>query len=242
MKTFLKELDSKILARLRDFLDGDERPEGTFCLEQLYGYLFAIASAPVMAPPSQWLSVIFNDKDAIYRDMREANDILQAVMAIYNQLNAQVLEREPRLPGICQPVSEAIKNLEFGSPLSQWAQGFLEGHNFLVEMWDEGTPEALDEELGSCLMILSFFADIELAETYHAESSQPGISLETMADSILKLFPEAMSAYANLGRAIYEVNLEQEQVTEPFFRDPKIGRNDPCPCGSGKKYKHCCLH
>lgn len=22
---------------------------------------------------------------------------------------------------------------------------------------------------------------------------------------------------------------------------PKIGRNDPCPCGSGKKYKHCCL-
>jgi tetratricopeptide (TPR) repeat protein len=22
---------------------------------------------------------------------------------------------------------------------------------------------------------------------------------------------------------------------------PRIGRNDPCPCGSGKKYKHCCL-
>lgn len=23
---------------------------------------------------------------------------------------------------------------------------------------------------------------------------------------------------------------------------PKVGRNDPCPCGSGKKYKHCCLN
>ena len=23
---------------------------------------------------------------------------------------------------------------------------------------------------------------------------------------------------------------------------PKIGRNQPCPCGSGKKYKHCCWH
>ncbi|WP_026016950.1 SEC-C metal-binding domain-containing protein, partial [Catenovulum agarivorans] len=22
----------------------------------------------------------------------------------------------------------------------------------------------------------------------------------------------------------------------------KVGRNDPCPCGSGKKYKKCCLH
>jgi hypothetical protein len=26
-----------------------------------------------------------------------------------------------------------------------------------------------------------------------------------------------------------------------FRREPKIGRNDPCPCGSGKKYKKCCL-
>ena len=24
-------------------------------------------------------------------------------------------------------------------------------------------------------------------------------------------------------------------------RDPKVGRNDPCPCGSGKKFKKCCL-
>ena len=27
---------------------------------------------------------------------------------------------------------------------------------------------------------------------------------------------------------------------KPFIREPKIGRNDPCPCGSGKKYKKCC--
>jgi len=30
-------------------------------------------------------------------------------------------------------------------------------------------------------------------------------------------------------------------VVEPIHnRLPKIGRNDPCPCGSGKKYKKCC--
>lgn len=29
---------------------------------------------------------------------------------------------------------------------------------------------------------------------------------------------------------------------EPYVRpEPKIGRNDPCPCGSGKKYKRCCM-
>ncbi|HPR90006.1 MAG TPA: SEC-C metal-binding domain-containing protein, partial [Synergistaceae bacterium] len=26
----------------------------------------------------------------------------------------------------------------------------------------------------------------------------------------------------------------------PVKKGPKTGRNDPCPCGSGKKYKHCC--
>jgi len=29
---------------------------------------------------------------------------------------------------------------------------------------------------------------------------------------------------------------------EPYRADKKIGRNDPCPCGSGKKYKKCCLN
>lgn len=33
----------------------------------------------------------------------------------------------------------------------------------------------------------------------------------------------------------------QPPAIEPFVRtQPKVGRNDPCPCGSGRKYKHCC--
>ena len=31
----------------------------------------------------------------------------------------------------------------------------------------------------------------------------------------------------------------QRHVVEPIKADPKVGRNDPCPCGSGKKYKNC---
>ena len=34
---------------------------------------------------------------------------------------------------------------------------------------------------------------------------------------------------------------EKPTVSQPYVRmTPKIGRNDPCPCGSGKKYKKCC--
>ena len=37
-------------------------------------------------------------------------------------------------------------------------------------------------------------------------------------------------------RALYKEQKESGTVRKP----KKIGRNDPCPCGSGKKYKHCC--
>ena len=37
------------------------------------------------------------------------------------------------------------------------------------------------------------------------------------------------------------VDAEGDALDEPFVRaEPKVGRNDPCPCGSGKKYKKCC--
>ena len=32
----------------------------------------------------------------------------------------------------------------------------------------------------------------------------------------------------------------QTGKSQPIRKGPKVGRNDPCPCGSGKKYKHCC--
>lgn len=33
---------------------------------------------------------------------------------------------------------------------------------------------------------------------------------------------------------------KQEKSSHTLVKPPKIGRNDPCPCGSGKKYKKCC--
>lgn len=36
-----------------------------------------------------------------------------------------------------------------------------------------------------------------------------------------------------------ELYLEQKQ-SGTIVKAPKVGRNDPCPCGSGKKYKKCC--
>ena len=34
--------------------------------------------------------------------------------------------------------------------------------------------------------------------------------------------------------------LEMNNIQKEFLEREKIGRNDPCPCGSGKKFKKCC--
>jgi preprotein translocase subunit SecA len=41
---------------------------------------------------------------------------------------------------------------------------------------------------------------------------------------------------------VSEVNSEvsAEQIVRPVRTGPRVGRNDPCPCGSGKKHKKCC--
>jgi SEC-C motif-containing protein len=40
----------------------------------------------------------------------------------------------------------------------------------------------------------------------------------------------------------YYVDGELVKPQTKVHQGPKVGRNDPCPCGSGKKYKRCCGH
>jgi preprotein translocase subunit SecA len=60
------------------------------------------------------------------------------------------------------------------------------------------------------------------------------------AESMALQFQHAEAAAAQEAEADGTEPLQQEPQPAPFVRDGgKVGRNDPCPCGSGKKYKHC---
>jgi preprotein translocase subunit SecA len=45
---------------------------------------------------------------------------------------------------------------------------------------------------------------------------------------------------ANQKEQAIEASKKTEEKPEPIYAGPKVGRNDPCPCGSGLKYKKCC--
>jgi preprotein translocase subunit SecA len=47
-------------------------------------------------------------------------------------------------------------------------------------------------------------------------------------------------AQARASDVVSEAAAAMAEKAKPIRTGPKVGRNDPCPCGSGKKYKHCC--
>ena len=96
------------------------------------------------------------------------------------------------------------------------------------------------EELDATLMALAFFSSRQMAEDFHAEDTSGEQSFEAMADAIHRVFPRAVAQYAHMGRSIATVLAEHDAEEPDPTHDAKVGRNDPCPCGSGKKYKKCC--
>ena len=228
-------------SRLMTFLSAPERPEGTMTYCELTGFLFAVSCSPELVQPSEWLPLVFNENDGGFETIEEAQEILPAIMALYNHVNRSVLEGEPALPPGCTVHAESISNLEPDAPLSQWARGFGGGHDWLENVWDEYAPEEFDDELGADLLVLSFFASRELAEAYRKEIKSQDKPMEELAREMLRTLPDAMRSYARIGRALYEAVLSEPRIeTRVPVRHEKIRRNDPCPCGSGKKYKKCC--
>ncbi|MFI5314549.1 MAG: SEC-C metal-binding domain-containing protein [Myxococcota bacterium] len=53
------------------------------------------------------------------------------------------------------------------------------------------------------------------------------------------MLPDVEHALAH-GHSHHHAHDHDHEVQAPYVREsPKVGRNDPCPCGSGKKFKKC---
>jgi uncharacterized protein len=67
-------------------------------------------------------------------------------------------------------------------------------------------------------------------------------------DALIATAPDDIARWISTLNAWRLANYNPLQAATPIWRRSspaakKIGRNDPCPCGSGKKYKRCCgLH
>jgi uncharacterized protein YchJ len=69
-------------------------------------------------------------------------------------------------------------------------------------------------------------------------ASEPAVAKPSPAASQHVHGPDCHHDHDHGGHGEYDPNVFLKK--QPVFRtEPKVGRNDPCPCGSGKKYKKC---
>jgi preprotein translocase subunit SecA len=64
--------------------------------------------------------------------------------------------------------------------------------------------------------------------------------IASIKEDVTRLIYRVMVAAPQAAAKNVHQNMGEETEKKPIKRDKKIGRNEPCPCGSGKKYKQCC--
>jgi len=218
VKRIPKSMTKNETQQLAEFLEDPKRPTGTLRFHELQGFLFTIASSPETIPTSEWLQLISDDEDIGFEDEDEAQQILNGIMALYNDVNTSVLARSKNLPNGCSFADDLDANLDENSSIRQWSRGFLVGHNWLAEVWEEHLIEEMEEECGATMMVLSFFSSRQLAEAYYDDGKptreDQDKSFEDFANTMRELFPSAMASYAHMGRTIFEVLLENTDGAE----------------------------
>ncbi len=209
-----QELDRLEALLASDALGGEAMP-----LDALQGLFFAIASAPDVILPSHWVPVALGE-GMDFETEEQAGEALALVMRFYNQCVRAAKAEDFTLL--------LYQRDGGGDDLETWCAGYLDGVELSVPGWHEaGDPDEVDELLFPFIVLAGELPDDEKRRFRDAEWRELVKSCED-----------------TIGDAIVEVREYWNVVRNPPAtvrrESPKTGRNDPCPCGSGKKFKQCC--
>jgi len=206
------------------------------------GFLLSVMACPELIMPSEWTDIV--QGEAVFNNVDEARAVAEAHMALMNWISECIREELPAIPADCRPDPDPMRILEANNDFSRWCCGLTAGHLWAEDVWNEELDEDSDDDraLGMALVLFSFFGDRKMAEQVVEEATRENgsdaMTLEETANKFHRLIDQAAVEYSAIG-------LEYRRMpSAPPSRQPvrseKIGRNQPCPCGSGKKYKKCC--
>jgi uncharacterized protein len=218
-------LQEFLLERIDDDAETEGKDEGVLAISELDGLLTAIVSAPVTILPSRWLPAVWGDFAPVWDDIADAEHVLGLMMRHMNGI-AGVLMRDPE---DFEPMFEerSVDGKTY-TIVDEWCEGYMRGVGLAAEEW-----RAAGEDMTRMLAPILAFTSLTdwLAHEKYSEAET-----DRVRDAIAPAVREIHAWW--LAR-----RSEAAHVPEPVRRKgPRIGRNDPCPCGSGKKYKKCCLH
>lgn len=201
-------------------------------LEQLDGFFAALISGPVNVLPSEYLPMILGD-DMVLEDTVNAQPVLQdflsLIMRHWNVIVDTLRSVEVFLPLLLEDEGGI-------SRANDWANGFVRGMELRRADW---AVLLGDEEHGGWLVPI-----LALAHEHDPDPEMRPSKGPLSAEAREKLIVGAAAGVTVIYRYFEAQRLVQKHLVDnasTFRRSvPKVRRNDPCPCGSGKKFKQCC--
>jgi len=209
---------------LDEFLMSDTTPEDVLSIDELHGYLTAIVCCPVPAMPSDWLNGVWQTEEGPqFESTEQAQEIMSLIMRMHNDIADALrvgVEFGPLL------LESTLESGETVVVAQGWCWGFMEGMRSQVGAW-----EPHFDEINELLLPIAVLARLGDDDPELQELLEDQEKIAQLTDAI-----------AESAAAVYEYSRSiADEPQQPYRRQTgKVGRNDPCPCGSGKKYKKCC--
>lgn len=230
-------------------------------LEWVDGFLSSLAAGPLLPEPDAWLPALCGD--AFERAFADPTDRQRAQRALHTRLkvlceqlnpeqllqgNDQALRLSPLMmewtdadrQRLLQEAAVSAAEVPLIATGAEWALGFIDGTEAFGDVWLRPLDDDADEARAALLdqLVLLFMPPDDAERTallkryYPAPAGNEGPSPEPSTDDLIA---EALFAVQDL-RLFW---LDHGPKTDPRRVAAAPGRNDPCPCGSGKKYKKC---
>jgi yecA family protein len=227
-------LDDGEIEWLDGFLARKQDPDAPVAMEsseQVDGFICALIAGPGGASADELIPVIWS-KDGLTDDgTRPKYDSEEQAEYVKTLLNRHWHTVSLRLERD-YPHPPVLDRLWAESDADYWACGFLRGVAARASAWSQRSRE---EDIASFLGgILALATD---PEEFPDKAVKPAERAK-----LLKVLPMALVHLHCLWRgrpSPYRLRRRSETITGPRAAR-KVGRNDPCPCGSGQKYKRCC--
>jgi uncharacterized protein len=202
---------------------------GRFDFPKFHGLLTALAVGPVLFSPSEIVQVLLQKsktEQPTLNDFSQSEKILELIARLQNEivfdLDAEIFEPES--------FEREHPSGEIYPDTFSWCEGFVLGINHDVQVWKKWYN---DPRRKRAIYAIEAAGNRKFrSEGKYFETPEKMWALYDVIEHLVPL----IRCFWRLESGLDEI----AGVGSPVTTQPKVGRNAQCPCGSGKKFKHCC--
>ena len=195
-------------------------------ISELDGFLAGILVCPELIMPGEWLPMVWSGTDEnaapAFENAKQMEKLVGLVMEHYNA-TADDLQRGQYAPVFDVDTRHDEILWEF------WIEGFEAAMQLRPECWEAMLESDEDTQVALAGLVTLF----EISRNESGLSRPEADELSENAPDLIAHWVDTLNAW-RLGQQ------SGSQPGQPVPSFDKVGRNDPCACGSGKKYKKCC--